>query len=180
MGKKRKTKGRKGSGFESRKPIPQSERERVAAQVTELANSLCRAEGLELVHVEFIVDGFMNLLRVYIDKSDGITMEDCTTVSRQLGDILDASVSVSGEYRLEVSSPGIYRQLYSKEDYSRFAGQWVRLQLKAPMDGKKKLTGILNGITSDGFVDITIDGSPVKVEYSSVTRARLTEDNGEK
>ena len=125
------------------------------------------------------IDGYLNVLRVYIDKSGGVSMADCSNISRQLGDIIDVSVTIGAEYRLEVSSPGIYRQLYKKDDYVKFCGRAIKIQTDILVDGKKKLSGTLESISDDGIVEISVDGSLLKLDYSSITKAQLTEDNGD-
>lgn len=154
-------------------------REMVTSRVAKIAEQLCDDEGIEFVHAEFVTEGFLNILRVYIDKPGGVTMADCSDLSRQLGDIIDASVAVDAEYRLEVSSPGIYRELYKKEDYIKFCGKAVKIQTNTPYDGKMKFKGILRGLSDNGSVMITVDGDSVELDYSSIKKARLTEDNGD-
>ncbi len=179
MGKNKKLKNKKTNYSASGNILAQSTREMIAGKVVELAEPLCQDEELELVHVEFVVDGFLNVLRVYIDKPGGVGVSDCTAISRQLGDIIDVSVSVNAEYRLEVSSPGIYRQLFKEDDYKSFCGRVVKIETELPIDGQRKFKGILTGISEDGIVEISIEDSPVYVDYSSITRARLTDDNGD-
>ncbi len=179
MGKTKKSKNRKIVNPNAGSTLPLATREIIAGQVLKLAEPLCEDEGLELVHVEFVIDGFFNVLRVYIDRPDGISMEDCAAISRQLGDIIDVSVSVNAEYRLEVSSPGIFRHIYKKEDYNKFCGKTIKIQTELPIDGQRKFKGILKGISEDGIVEISIDDNPLKMDYASITRAQLTEDNGD-
>ncbi len=179
MGKTKKSKTKKTDQSASGNILSQPIRDMIAEKVFKLAEPLCEDEGLELVHVEFVVDSFLNVLRVYIDKSEGVGVSDCTAISRQLGDIIDVSVSVNAEYRLEVSSPGIYRKLYNKDDYTKFCGKAIKIETELPIDGQRKFKGILKGISDDGIVEISIDDNPLRLDYSSITRARLTEGNGD-
>ncbi len=179
MGKNKRVKNKKTDNVVVGQLLPESTREMLAEKIYEFAIPLCEDENIELVHVEFIVDGYLNVLRVYIDKPDGVSMGDCSNISRQLGDIIDVGVTIDAEYRLEVSSPGIYRQLYKKDDYVKFCGRAIKIQTDIPVDGKKKLSGILESISDEGIVEISVDGSLLKLDYSSITKAQLTEDNGD-
>ena len=106
-------------------------------------------------------------------------MADCTGISRQIGDIIDVSVTIDAEYRLEVSSPGIYRQLYKKEDYVKFCGRAIKVQLDTPVDGQRKLTGIFKGISDQDIVEVLVNETVVELNHSSIIKAQLTEDNGD-
>jgi ribosome maturation factor RimP len=179
MGKNKRVKNKITDKVVVGKLLSESTREMLAEKISEFAILLCEDENVELVHVEFVVDGYLNVLRVYIDKPGGVSMADCSNISRQLGDIIDVSLTIGAEYRLEVSSPGIYRQLYKKDDYVKFCGRAIKIQTNTLVDGKKKLSGILESISEQGIVEIAVDGSLLKLDYSSITKARLTEDNGD-
>ena len=103
--------------------------------------------GLELVEVEYTSEYGGWVLRLVIDKPGGVTLEDCTLVSQQAGDILDREDPVPHTYRLEVTSPGIDRPLKTRKDFVRFQGEWIEVHLYAAMDGKKTLVGILSSST---------------------------------
>ena len=143
----KKSKYKKGaatfSGRESRFLSPKQEK-MVAEQVWKLAEPLCQAEGIELVYVEYRKEPRGRTLRIYIDKPDGVMIDDCVNISRQMGDILDVTLNDSGAYHLEVSSPGPERPLYKASDFERFRGNMVNIRLSQPIDGKDKLRGILN------------------------------------
>lgn len=179
MGRNKKVKNRKTDRSGNAKLLSEGTREHLADEIFSLALPLCEDENVELVHVEFVVDGFFNVLRIYIDKPDGVSMADCSGISRQIGDIIDASVAIDAEYRLEVSSPGLYRQLYKKADYVKFCGRAIKIQLDAPVDGQRKLTGILESISDQDIVGVSVDGVLIELDYSSIKKARLTEDNGD-
>lgn len=179
MGKNKKVKNKKTDRTVAPKLLSQGIRELLAEKIFALALPLCEDEAVELVHVEFVVDGFFNVLRIYIDKPEGVTMADCTLISRQIGDIIDVSVTIDAEYRLEVSSPGVYRQLYKKEDYVKFCGRAIKVQLDIPVDGQRKLTGILNGISDQDIVEVLVGDTVVELNHSSIIKAQLTEDNGD-
>ena len=101
--------------------------------------------GFELVDVEVSVDGSNGVLRVFIDSDDGITLENCAAVSRQVSALLDVEDPIPGEYNLEVSSPGINRRLVKSTHFERFAGSRVKVKLKRLVDGRRNFKGKLLG-----------------------------------
>ncbi len=151
----------------------------IVAQVETIASKICDDEGLELVHVEFISESHHYYLRIYIDKDGGVTMGDCTRVSRQLADVLDVHQIIDVEYRLEVSSPGISRPLFKKSDFTKFIGHRVVIRTLAVIEGKKKFTGILNGISETDCVTLSVDDHTFEIDFSSIKKARLAENNGD-
>jgi len=125
--------------------------------------------GLGYVLVDFERSG-RGLLRVFIDKPEGIRVEDCEAVSNQLTRLfLVENVTYD---RLEVSSPGLDRPLKKEADFVRFAGQKAQLKLRMPMAGRKNFVGII-GAVNDGILQLDIDGSQVAIELSNLDKARL-------
>jgi len=163
----------------SRPAAPRVHGGTIVAQVEKIASRICDDEGLELVHVEFVSESHHYFLRLYIDKEGGVTMGDCALVSRQLADILDVHQIIEVEYRLEVSSPGINRPLFKKSDYSKYAGRRVVIRTLAVIEGKKKFTGILNGISEKDCVILSVDDHTFEIDFSSIKKARLAENNGD-
>ena len=98
------------------------------SSVNRLAEPVCDAEGIELVHAEYQMEPGGKVLRLYIDKPDGIGIDDCAAISRQVSDLLDVYIESDHRYRLEVSSPGSNRPLTKHVDFKRFKGQLVRIQ----------------------------------------------------
>jgi ribosome maturation factor RimP len=123
--------------------------------------------GYELVDLEVSGRG---LMRVFMDKPDGITLEDCERVSNQLVRLF-AVEGVAYE-RLEVSSPGLDRVLKKTEDFVRFSGHKVQLKLRMAMDGRKNFVGII-GELKDEVLQLDVEGNPVAIELSNVDKARL-------
>ena len=135
--------------------------------VVKLVEITVNGLGYELVDVERSGRG---LLRVLIDKPEGISVDDCQTVSNQLTRLfLVENVDYD---RLEVSSPGLDRPLKKEADFMRFAGQKVQLKLRMPLAGRKNFTGMIGGI-NDGILQLDVDGSPVMIELSNLDKARL-------
>ena len=141
--------------------------------VHESVSTLLEAEGYDLVLVEFIQRS--RILRLYVDSEGGITLDDCTKVSHLVGDVLDAEEvegSLTGQYTLEVSSPGLDRPLTRPKDFKRFVGSRTKLTTKEPTAGRHKFTGELLSAT-DSAIQIDVDGQSVEIAYGLNDRARL-------
>ncbi len=133
------------------------------------------ALGYELVGVEYRRGRKRALLRVYIDKSEGITLDDCERASHQVSGVLDVEDPIVERYDLEVSSPGLDRPLFEPEHFDRFAGHRVRVRMSPPVDGRRKYTGVLLGF-ENGEVRVDEDGVERRVPLESVSAARLVPD----
>src|SRR5688572_1510264 len=130
------------------------------------------ALGYELVDVEFASAGSGGLLRLYIDAPAGITVDDCERVSHRVSEILDVEDPIPGAYTLEVSSPGLDRILRTREHFERFRGSRIRVQLSLPIEGRRRYTGTLTGVTEDA-VEMEVDGEPVQLELTRIQKARV-------
>lgn len=128
--------------------------------------------GYELWGCEYHGRGRRALVRVYIDKPDGVTLDDCKRVSHQLSGLLDVEDPVRGSYTLEVSSPGLDRPLLRPEHFERCAGQEVRVRLTQPVDGRRNFTGELKGLDA-GQVLVEQDGIIHALPLDVIERARL-------
>ena len=109
--------------------------------ITELIGTTVQALGLELWGVELLQQGRYSLLRVYIEREEGVTIEDCEKVSRQVSALLDVEDPIAGEYTLEVSSPGVDRPLYRVEQYAKYVGSELNLKLRRAVSGRRKFKG---------------------------------------
>ncbi len=148
------------------------------ARASQLVEPVCDAEGAELVHAEYQVEPGGKVLRLYIDKPDGIGLDDCAAISRQVSDLLDIYIEGDQQYRLEVSSPGSNRPLGKPDDFTRFKDHAARIQIAEAINGQKKFKGILNGI-QNGIVTLLVMGKPVALPYEKITKARLINNSGE-
>ena len=128
--------------------------------------------GMELIDVEYGREPSGVILRLTIDKPGGVTIDDCSDISRLAGDLLDAKDSVPGSYNMEVSSPGINRPLKKKDDFERFAGQKVLIKTRELIDGCRNFKGILNG-TKDDFIVISSEKTVFSIPFELVAKARL-------
>ena len=148
------------------------------SSVNRLAEPVCDAEGIELVHAEYQMEPGGKVLRLYIDKPDGIGIDDCAAISRQVSDLLDVYIESDHRYRLEVSSPGSNRPLTKPTDFKRFKGQLARIQSSRSIDGQKKFKGTLTDI-KDGIVTLTVVEKSVAIPFEDITKARLINYSGE-
>jgi len=134
--------------------------------------------GMELVHVEARPESGGLVLRLYIDREGGVTLDDCAAVSRQVSAQLDLEDPIQGRYTLEVSSPGLDRPLVRDRDFQRFEGNAVRIETAAPLQGRRHFRGRL-GRLEEGMVRLALeDGSEVSIPKELVTRARLEPEIG--
>jgi len=152
--------------------------EDIIAKIKEVADPLCESEGIELVHVECQRETGGRIIRLYIDKPGGVTLYDCTCISRQLIDILDVNLDTNWTYNLEVSSPGSDRPLGKPEDFDRFKGKTARIRTSVPLEGQKNFKGLLIGFY-DGIVKLEVNAKTVAIPYREITNARLFNYNGE-
>jgi len=147
------------------------------AKLQALIQPAVESLGYELVGVEYLPQGKHSLLRIYIDRDAGITLDDCEKVSHQLSGVLDVEDAVHGHYSLEVSSPGLDRPLFTVEQFERFSGQRVKLKLAVPLNGRKKLKGVIQGV-NNGNIELEVDDEPpgeqhFSVPFSSIEKANL-------
>ena len=147
-------------------------------QIRTMAETLCDAEGMELVYVEYQREAIGRILRIFIDKPGGVGINDCTFISRQLGDLLDVYLESDVAYNLEVSSPGPERPLWKASDYEKFSGHDVRVKTQTPIAGKKKFYGKLLGIT-EGIIKLESKDDIVEIPHENISQARLVNHNGE-
>jgi len=148
------------------------DREELQNNIRRIAESLCESEGIELVHLEYRREPGGVILRIYIDKPGGVTMDNCTSVSRQIDDLLDIHFEELPPYTLEVSSPGIDRPLVKKGDYEKFEGKTATVRTKTPINGQKNFTGVLSGVSGESL-KLAIDGKIVKIPLDEIIRGRL-------
>lgn len=158
------------------KPFSQETQTMLVSKISTLAENLCGAEGMELVFVEFVREPAGRVLRIFVDKPGGLSLNDCVLVSRQLSDILDVDLEDIGPYSLEVSSPGLERPLWKARDYDRFKGRTAKIKTRIPVDGRKNFKGVLMGII-DEIVSLRIEGTErtVDISLNDISRARLVE-----
>ena len=141
-------------------------------KIERVVEPLCLAEDIELVHSECVGGNGTMVIRIFIDKPGGITIDDCVNMSRQIGDLIDVYMEDMGPYRLEVSSPGPERPLKKKGDFLKFTGNKVRVETFELIDGRKKFTGILKSFSND-VAGLSINGKTIGIPHGQIKKARL-------
>jgi ribosome maturation factor RimP len=146
-------------------------------RVWEVAAPLAQGEGMEIVDIEFRHEGSRGgrVLRLYLDKDGGPSVEDLTRVSRQLSELLDASEIVEGAYTLEVSSPGINRPLKRPEHFTRFVGKRIRVRTREMIDNRKSFLGMLQEVSEEG-IRLAQEGKQYQLAFSIIEKANYEHD----
>src|SRR5579864_4074492 len=154
--------------------MPVIGREETVAKITEIAQRVGEPEGLEIVDVELLGAGRGRILRIFIDRPQGVSHADCEFISQQVGTILDVEDVIPGDsYTLEVSSPGLERKLNKARDFERFVGQKARVVLREPVENQRRWEGKLAGI-SEGIVALEpSDGRVIRFPLAKVEKANL-------
>jgi len=126
----------------------------------------------EMVGVEYLPQGKHSILRIFIDKPDGIDVDDCGNVSRQVSAMLDVEDPIKGEYSLEVSSPGLDRPLFTPKHFEQFIGERANVRVKMPIDGRRKFVGIISAQDGEVF-ELNVDGKNIAIPFDLVDKANL-------
>ena len=145
-----------------------------AEKVYEFIKDAVEAEGVRLWDVRFLKEGASWYLRVFIDKPEGISIDDCTNVSHAIDPIIDEADPIDVSYYLEVCSPGIERELTRSRHYEESLGKQVRLKLYRAYDGKKEITGTLENVTEENVTLVT-EGNALTVERKNISKANLSD-----
>ncbi len=153
--------------------------EKTAERAWKLLEPILVRDGYEIVEVEWAREAGGWVLRLYIDRSGGVTIDDCQAVSRTVDPVLEVEDLVEGAYHLEVSSPGLDRPLRRPADFARFAGQRVKVRTHLPVETgsgpRRNWSGILRGF-SDGMVEIDVDGRLHRIPHDQIAKAHLEYD----
>jgi len=152
-------------------------KETIIAQIAEIAQRVGDSEGIEIVDVQFLGAGRGRVLRLFIDRPQGVSHGDCEFISQQVGTILDVEDVIPGDsYTLEVSSPGLERKLQRPKDFERFVGQKARIVLREPVENQRRWEGKLAGF-SDGIVALEPSaGRLIHFPLAQVEKANLKFD----
>jgi ribosome maturation factor RimP len=148
----------------------------VESRVRGIAERAASERGVELVHVETAGSDRAQIVRVFIDKPEGVTHEDCAEVSRHMDALLDVEDFIHGSYTLEVSSPGLERGLYRREDYERFAGRSAKLKSRTPVNGQRNFRGRILGVEGDDVLFDDRTNGEVRVPLAGIVKANLEID----
>ena len=145
----------------------------IIEEVEKFAQTLLPSMGLELVEVQFRREGHGWVLRLLIDCEEGVTLDHCADVSREISDYLDVEDLIDHPYNLEVSSPGVERPLKSLEDFRRFAGKKAKVKLSMPLDGQKVFIGEILQVVDDTIELQLEDQTKVQFTFDKINKARL-------
>jgi ribosome maturation factor RimP len=149
--------------------------QKVIDSVRDILDPLLHEEALELVDIEYRREGQGWILRIYIDKDAGVTVEDCARISRELGVILDVNDIIPGKYNLEVSSPGLTRALKKARDFEKFKGKLVKIKTKSDIQERRVFIGRLLDFVGN-VASVEIDGRIFFIPYEEIDRANLELD----
>lgn len=133
---------------------------------------IVEGEGYEIYDVEYVKEGPHWFLRIFITREEGVNVDDCETVSRALGAILDEKDCISANYFLEVSSPGIERVLRQAEHFEGAVGELVKIKLYKDVDGAKEAEGVLTSAT-DGSITVDVDGAELLIDKKNIAKANV-------
>jgi len=143
-------------------------------RITAIAERAAAREGLEVWDVEVLGAGRSRIVRIYIDKPEGVTLDDCELISQQVGTVLDVEDVVPDQhYHLEVSSPGVERRLFKPEHFARFAGQKARIALRQPVQNQRRWEGVLAGVEGTEVLLETANGMPLRFSLDQIEKANL-------
>ena len=141
--------------------------------LNKLIEPLVEELGCELWGIEKLQQGRQVVLKIYIESAEGINVDDCARVSRQVSAILDVEDPIPGEYMLEVSSPGVERRLFKPEHFNVCKGEKVQITLRQAFDGRRKFKGLLCGLEDEEVVIRVDDAQEIVLPMDSIERARV-------
>ena len=151
-------------------------KELITEKIRKIAETAAAEESLELVHVEMIGSVKNPTVRIFIDKPEGVTLDDCSNISRKVGAVLDADDFIPAAYLLEVSSPGLERELYSLRDFEKYAGNLAKVKTTHPVGGQKNFRGRITEIKGEEIVFEDKTSGTVRFPYNMVAKANLELD----
>src|SRR2546422_514467 len=146
-------------------------------RIWELAAPIARDEGMEIVDIELHHEGTRGgrVLRLYLDKDGGPSVDDLSRVSHQLSDLLDSDAVVPGAYTLEVSSPGINRPLKRPEHFARFIGKRIRVRTRDKIEGRRSFLGTLQAVVGDQ-ITVKQDGTQYQIPFAAIEKSNYEHD----
>ncbi len=148
-------------------------------KLTEMLRPAVEEVGKELLGIEYISAGNNSVLRLFIDHENGIDVDDCAEVSRQVGAILDVEDPISSEFNLEVSSPGLDRPLFDKPHFEAVIGEVIEVKLSMPLNGRRKFKGCLVAVENDTLV-VTVDNEDYDLVLGNIVKANLVFNHNKK
>jgi ribosome maturation factor RimP len=144
----------------------------IREQIADIAEPILDELGFELVDVEYLSKHSRWVLRIYIDKNGGVTIDDCAMVSGELGDLIDIKDIIEHEYVLEVSSPGLNRPLSKDSDFTRAVGKKIKVKMSAPQKGRRNFTGYLKEFHNRSL-SLEVEGRLINLQRSEIEKANV-------
>lgn len=144
----------------------------IADRVQTIAEPILASQEIELVEIEYRRESKGWVLRLYIDKEEGITLDDCSRISQEVGRSLDVEDFILNPYALEVSSPGLTRRLKTQKDFLRYRNRLIKLKTFEAVDNLRQFKGKLLGI-AENRIDIEVEGEVLQIPLSNVAKANL-------
>jgi ribosome maturation factor RimP len=141
-------------------------------QLSALVEPAVSGLGFELWGIEYLPQRNHAMLRIYIDGPNGITVDDCALVSRQVSAVLDVEDPIQSEYTLEVSSPGLDRPLFKLDQYARYAGEKVMIRLRVPFERRRNFSGTLIGVEGEDVV-VHVDDHEYLLPFETIDKAHI-------
>lgn len=145
-----------------------SRQEQLHALISPVVSSL----DCELWGMEYLTQGKYTTLRLFIDSPDGVSLEDCEKVSRQVSSVMDVEDPIEGEYTLEVSSPGLDRPLYTAAQYARYIGEQINVRLRLARDGRRKFKGVILSVDGED-VRLAVDDKEYVLAVDAIDKANI-------
>ncbi|MDH5353336.1 MAG: ribosome maturation factor RimP [Gammaproteobacteria bacterium] len=141
--------------------------------LTVLFEPVIESMGYELVGVEFTGSINHGTLRIYIDREEGVSLDDCASISHQISAILDVEEPIQQSYDLEISSPGLNRPLFKLADFERFSGQLAKIKMSVAVAGRRNFKGLLKGVADSQLIQIEVDGEIYQLPLADIGKANL-------
>lgn len=148
----------------------------IVDKVRQIAAEIADSCGVELVHADLKGGDRGSVVAIFIDKNGGVTHEDCSAVSRAVGERLEAEDFISSAYILEVSSPGLERELYSLKDYEKYAGNLAKMKIRQPIGNQRNFRGRIKGVEGDTIIFDDKTSGEVKIPFELIAKANLEID----
>ena len=140
--------------------------------LTDLVAPVATALGLQLWGIEYISHAKQSVVRIYIDDPEGVDVDDCAKLSRQVSSVFDVEDPIMGEYNLEVSSPGMDRPFFTLDQYRPYVGERIKVKLRTPFEGRRNFVGQLTGIEDDDVV-VAVDSEEFLLPFDLIDKANL-------
>ena len=142
------------------------------ALVADIVQPTIEALGFELWGLEHLQQGKHSVLRVFIDCENTVNLRDCETVSRQISALLDVEDPISGEYTLEVSSPGLERPLFKIDQFAKFVGDKVKIAMMSQLEGRRKFKGVIESVSANN-INLDVEGKIFKLDFAEIEKANV-------